>query len=85
MLLMVKTGTCLTLGKYRTVKGRFTKTSSCLANITGLLTHYLSYQLGFIVILQGEDGEVKLLIGQSVSKRVPHSHLTVGKGGIVVL
>lgn len=54
-------------------------------NVSGSLPHYLSYQLGLIVILQREDREVKLLIGQTVSQRIPHSRITMGKGWCVVL
>lgn len=46
---------------------------------------YLSDDLGVIVVFQREDGEVKLLVGQTVSQRVPHRHITVGHGWIIVL
>lgn len=57
--------------------------SICEVNVMD--SRYLSYQLGFIVILQRKDREVKLLIGQTVSQRVPNCYITMGKSWIIVL
>lgn len=46
---------------------------------------YLPYDLGAVVVLQGEDGEVELLVGQPIPRRVPHCHVTVSQGGVVAL
>lgn len=46
---------------------------------------YLSYNLRVIVVFYGEDGEVKLLVGQIVAQRVPHRHVTMSQGRVVVL
>lgn len=61
------------------------KISAFVVGATWLLTPYLPYDLGFIVVFQGEDREVKLLVGQPVPQRVPHGHITMGKGWIVLL
>lgn len=61
------------------------KISASVANFTWILSYYLSYDLSVIVVFQREDGEVKLLKGQSISQRVPHCRITMGQGWIVAL
>ena len=46
---------------------------------------YLSYDLSAVVVLQGEDGKVKLLVGQTIPPWVPQSGVAVSQGGVVAL
>ena len=49
------------------------------------VTPYLSYDLSAVVVRQGEDGEVKLLVGQTIPPWVPHRGVTVSQGGVIAL
>ena len=49
------------------------------------VTPYLSYDLSAVVVRQGEDGEVKLLVGQTIPPWVPHRRVTVSQGGVIAL
>lgn len=48
-------------------------------------SQYLSYDLSIIVVFQREDWKVILLIWQTVSHRIPHGRITMGKSWVIVL
>lgn len=65
--------------------GLMDKISAFVPKFARFLSRYLPYDLSVIVVFQREDGEVKLLVGQTATQGVPHCHITMGHGWIVAL